>query len=117
MEKGAACLPLNIDEFLVDIYYYIDKSSKRKETLQMFQEYYNGEIKKILKHVETRWLSTTKCLECVISLWVPLMKFFKSESEKTSSKSSKNSSIQPSIPTSSNLEFYTIPKIIKKKLQ
>ncbi len=54
VEKGATCLPLKIDELLVDIYYYLDKSSKTKEKLQMFEEYYNWEMKTILKHVATR---------------------------------------------------------------
>lgn len=28
-QKGAACLPINLDEYLIDIYYYFLRSSKK----------------------------------------------------------------------------------------
>jgi hypothetical protein len=99
-EKGASCLPINVDELLVDMFYYFKKSSKRKEQLEKFQELYNDDVKKILKHVQTRWLSTTKCLQRILYLWEPLIAFFKDEMEKTKSKNA----------CKSNLDFFTIPK-------
>jgi hypothetical protein len=95
-EKGASCLSLNVDELLIDIYYYLQKSSKRKEKLKVFQELHNSETKKILKHVCTRWLSLGRCLNRLLSQWDALVSFFKEEI----SDKNKNSS----------LRFYTIPK-------
>lgn len=56
-KKGTATLPLSIEEYLVDIFYYLHNSSKRKDALKKFQALHNVEIIKILKHVSVRWLS------------------------------------------------------------
>ena len=42
-EKGAETLSWNIEEILVDIYYYLRKSSKRKELLEKFQVFHDKE--------------------------------------------------------------------------
>lgn len=53
-EKAALCLPSKVDKVLVDIFYYLEKSAKRKSTLRQFQEMHSAEFRKILKHVPTR---------------------------------------------------------------
>lgn len=50
-EKGALCHPAKVDEV---IFYYLEKSAKRKEALRQFQEIHDAEFRKILKHVPTR---------------------------------------------------------------
>ncbi|KAH7962635.1 hypothetical protein HPB52_017270 [Rhipicephalus sanguineus] len=42
--KGAACLPAKFEEVLVDIFYYLEKSAKRKDRLVEFQGMHNTEI-------------------------------------------------------------------------
>ncbi|CAN7951646.1 unnamed protein product [Ixodes pacificus] len=59
-QKGSACLPVSVDEALVDVYYYLEKSSKRKDKLKSFQSLHDVESKKILKHVSTRWLHVSQ---------------------------------------------------------
>nr|XP_042899683.1 uncharacterized protein LOC122269650 [Parasteatoda tepidariorum] len=71
-EKGSSVLPLNIDELLVDIYFYFKRSSKRIEKLREFQRLHDTEAKKLLKHVCTRWLSVGKCLDRLLMQWNPL---------------------------------------------
>ncbi|KFM77998.1 hypothetical protein X975_25813, partial [Stegodyphus mimosarum] len=61
-ENAAAALPLNIDQLLIDAFFYLEKSVKRKENLKNFQELCSGETRKILKHVCTRWLSLGRVL-------------------------------------------------------
>ncbi|XP_075738743.1 uncharacterized protein LOC142784016 [Rhipicephalus microplus] len=78
-QKGSACLPLNVDELLVDIFYYLEKSSKRKDKLKAFQSLHDVETKKILKHVSTRWLSLGRSLKRLVDQWQPLLSFFHSE--------------------------------------
>lgn len=78
-EKSAACIPVKIEEYMIDIYYYLEKSAKRKENLKKFQELYGSEIRKILKHVSTRWLSLGRCLLRILDQWDPLTSFFKGE--------------------------------------
>ena len=66
-------LPLSVKDLLIVLYYYLDKSSKRIQTLCEFQELCNIETRKILKRVCTRWLSVGICLERVLGRWEPLM--------------------------------------------
>ena len=89
-EKAAACLPINIDEFLVDIYYYLDKSSLRHQALSDFQIKHDIANKKILKHVATRWLSVGKCLPRLLENWRALRDFVSAEKESRKSVSSTN---------------------------
>lgn len=78
-EKAASCFPFSIDNILVNIFYYLDKSSKRQTNLAKLQEVYNTEQRKILKHVPTRWLSVGKCLSRILSNWDALKEFFSEE--------------------------------------
>ncbi|XP_071033051.1 SCAN domain-containing protein 3-like [Parasteatoda tepidariorum] len=97
-EKAAAILPINVDEILVDIYYYLNKSAKRKDALKHFQALHDKEAHKILKHVCTRWLSLGRSLSRLMEQWDPLVSFFK-ESVKSQSKT-----------VSVSLSTYQIPK-------
>lgn len=47
------CLPLNVDESIIDIFYFLERSAKRKEKFFKFQPLRATEIRKILKHVPT----------------------------------------------------------------
>ena len=47
----------DIEDFLVDLYHYFDKSSKRKVTLEEFCLFCEQEYRKIIKYVSTTWLS------------------------------------------------------------
>ncbi|KAK6178212.1 hypothetical protein SNE40_013022 [Patella caerulea] len=60
--KAANCLNCDVKSLLIDIYYYLEKSSKRKQTLKSYQEQFSLPNRKIIKHVATRWLSLGKCL-------------------------------------------------------
>ncbi|XP_069109729.1 uncharacterized protein [Argopecten irradians] len=95
-EKGANVLPLSIEDQLIQVYYYLDKSSKRQKVLQNLQKLNDVEVRKILKHVSTRWLSLGICLNRMLSQWVPLTEFFKEESKTTTG--SKSVSQKPSKP-------------------
>ena len=61
-KKGAACLPFDVSQLLIDVYYYLDKSSKRQSFFKEMQLLHDVKQAKILKHVSTRWLSIKKCL-------------------------------------------------------
>ena len=47
----------DIEDFLVDLYHYFDKSSERKVTVEEFCLFCKQEYRKIIKYVSTRWLS------------------------------------------------------------
>lgn len=102
-EKGSTGLCVNVEEILLDVYYYLEKSAKRKEKLKELQTLCDKKSKKVLKHVCTRWLSLGVCLSRVVELWQPLTWFYKEEVD------SKVAS-----PTES-LSLYKIPKSLSSK--
>ena len=74
-----SCLPLAVDQLLIDVYYYLDKSSKRQENFKQQQILLDIETSKILKHGTTRWLSLGLCLPRLLNNWRALYKFFLKE--------------------------------------
>ena len=68
-----------VDEVLVDIYYYMDKSAKRLQKLKEFQTLSGVNQRKILKHVSTRWLSLGTCINRLLEQWNALTNFFDKE--------------------------------------
>ena len=78
---GVKELPIDVDDFFVDLYYYFDKSSKRKEILHEFQEFTNTKELKILKHCKTRWLSLDRAVKRVPQQWDALYAYFDREAE------------------------------------
>uniref|UniRef100_H3BC19 HAT C-terminal dimerisation domain-containing protein n=1 Tax=Latimeria chalumnae TaxID=7897 RepID=H3BC19_LATCH len=52
-----------------DLFYHFDKTAKRKHLLQELLVFCDVEVRKVLKHVTTRWLSLHKCMERSLSLW------------------------------------------------
>ena len=78
-EHGAGCFPFSPSQLLVDVYYYLEKSSKRLSALKVIQVMQDIEEQSILKHVSTRWLSIGKCLPRLVDSWDALYTFFKQE--------------------------------------
>lgn len=48
--KCFPCMINAVEELLIDVYYYLDKSSKRKQEIQQFQELCGVKMRKIVKH-------------------------------------------------------------------
>ena len=63
----AACktLPINVD---INIHFYL--SVKRKEEFKSFCNFVDVTCKKILMHVETRWLNLLQVIVHVLELWL-----------------------------------------------
>jgi len=78
-EKTASSLSMEVDEFLIDMYYYLDKSSSRKQHFEQFQKLHDTDMHKILKHVSVRWLSIGICLTWLLEQWPALKDFFATE--------------------------------------
>ncbi|XP_041375078.1 uncharacterized protein LOC121387962 [Gigantopelta aegis] len=88
-QKACSKLPASLDELLVDIFYYLDKSSKRKQSLQCFQLLNGKETRKILKHVSTRWLSLGQAITRLLDQWEAVTNFFESELDKSRPKKNR----------------------------
>ncbi len=78
---GVKALPIDVDDFFVDLYYYFEKSAKRKHDLHEFQHFTDTKELKILKHCKTRWLSLDRAVKRVIQQWPALYAYFDSVSE------------------------------------
>ena len=79
------CLPVEVDDFFVDLFYYFEKSFKRKEQLREFQEFSGTQQLKVLKHCKTCWLSLERSVKRVIQQWQALHAYFDKESEEDKS--------------------------------
>lgn len=87
-----------VDEVLVDIYYYMNKSAKRLQKLKEFQTLSGVNQRKILKHVSTRWLSLGTCINRLLE------QFFDKEVvefDKKTKSSSKTGTKTPDSKTQS----------------
>lgn len=81
-KKAAAELKkVNVEHFFVELYYFLDKSSKRKNCFKLCQELCGTKLHKILKHVSVRWLSLLDAVNRVLEQWTALEHFFCVESE------------------------------------
>ena len=60
-QKAGECFSevsgFDIEEFVIDLFYWFDKSTKRKNGLQSYCTFCDQEYHKVMKHVSTRWLS------------------------------------------------------------
>ena len=74
-------IPQPVEDLLIDTYYYLEKSSKRKEELNEFQEFTDTPIEIILKHVSTRWLSMERCVKRMLNQWLALRAYFTSHKD------------------------------------
>ncbi|KAL8601691.1 hypothetical protein ACOMHN_033867 [Nucella lapillus] len=69
----------DLEEILVDIYYFFQKSTLRQSNLRELQGLYDVEQRKMLKHGCTRWLSIARCIKRLLESWEPLKHLFYKE--------------------------------------
>jgi hypothetical protein len=82
-KNAAKTLPVNMEDVLIDTYYYLKHSAKRQMELKELQ---GKEKLKVLKHVPTRWLSVKKCLDRLLHLRKPLRDYFREEMKDDNSR-------------------------------
>ena len=59
-------LGLNVENSCIDIFYWFDKSSKRKGKLIEYFQFCDQEYQSVLKHVSLRWLSLEKYMNRIL---------------------------------------------------
>jgi len=64
---------------MIDNFYHFDKSTKRKNQLANYCTFCDVEVRKILKHVNTRWLSLEKTISRTLQQFPALQSYFVSE--------------------------------------
>ena len=73
-------IDVNVEDVLIDLYYWFDKSSKRKGKLAEYFEFCDQEYQQVLKHVTCRWLSLERCIERALKKFPSLKSYFLSKS-------------------------------------
>ena len=82
---------VDVEEQLVDIFFYLDKSSKQKKRIYHFQQQCGTSFHAIFKHGATRWLSLQACIKRMIEQWKPLQDFCKSKLNALGTKNKETS--------------------------
>ena len=72
------CIPSYVTGLTENLYWWFHHSAKRVTELRSFQEWLEVEGHKILKKVDTRWLSLEACVNRIIEQYAPLMSYFDS---------------------------------------
>lgn len=68
----------DIEELCIDLYYWFEKSTKRKNGLQSYCTFCDQEYRSIVKHVTTRWLSLERSVERILKQYPSLKAYFMS---------------------------------------
>ena len=72
---------LDIEEFLIDLYYWYGKSTNRKNDPAEFCTFVEIDYKKIIKNVSTRWLTMLQAIERALKQYPALKNYFISKKE------------------------------------
>ena len=82
---------------MVDLYYWFDYSTKRKNKLAEYANFCDQEYRQIVKHVSMRWLSLEKSVTRTLTQYASLRSYFLSEQESSARfKRSKDAFSDPS---------------------
>ena len=76
------CTKFDVEDLCVDIFYWFDKSTKRKGILMEFCEFCDSTYREIIRFINVRWLSLEKAVNRLLQMYVSLQSYFKSESER-----------------------------------
>ena len=69
----------NVDDLIIDLYYWFEKSTKRKANLVQYCSFCDIDYRDVIKHVNTRWLSLEKAVYRVLQQYDGLKSYFLSE--------------------------------------
>lgn len=74
--KALGELPLDIDEFCVDLFAFFKHSAARREDLQKLQRFLECEELFLLRHVNSRWLTLGPIVERILLVYESLLEYF-----------------------------------------
>ena len=80
-ECFAGCCGFDVEELVIDLYYWFEKSTKCKNELRSYCRFCDQDYREIVKHVSTRWLSLEIAVQRTLKQLPSLTSYFKSESE------------------------------------
>ena len=71
----------SVEDHCVDLFYWFDKSSKRKSILKEYYDFCDEEYKEVIKYISTRWLCSERCVNRELRKYNGLRSYFLSENE------------------------------------
>uniref|UniRef100_H2ZWF1 HAT C-terminal dimerisation domain-containing protein n=1 Tax=Latimeria chalumnae TaxID=7897 RepID=H2ZWF1_LATCH len=71
----------DVEDLCVDLFYYFDKSTKRRSMLVEFSQFCDVKYRQVIKHVSTRWLSLEIAVQQNFYMYPALKSYFPSKSE------------------------------------
>ena len=75
---------VDVEDMCVDVFYWFDKSTKRKGILQEFCDFCDSSYREVIRYVSVRWLSLEQAINRILLLYMPLQSYFRSEHEHQS---------------------------------
>lgn len=69
----------DVQDVMIDTFYYFDQSTKRKNSLADYSVFCDVQVRKLLKQVNTRWLSLEKTVCRTLQQYPALKSYFLSE--------------------------------------
>ena len=69
----------NVEDMVIDLYYWFEKSTKRKASLAEYCIFCDTSYRDIVKHSSTRWLSLERAVSRVLQQFVSLKSYCVSE--------------------------------------
>ena len=81
---------INLDQFVIDLHFFFERSSARREDLNKMKSITNLTVHYLLKHCESRWLSIEKVLVRVIEQLRNVKTYFLEELPKKKEFKGKN---------------------------
>ena len=76
VSDAVPCIPSYVIGLTENLYWWFHHSAKRVTELHSFQEWLQVEGHKILKKVDTRWLTLEACVNRIIEQYAPLVSYF-----------------------------------------
>lgn len=80
-EEFTSYCNFDLEEFVIDLFYWFDKSTRRKNELACFCSFCDQAYRSIVKHVSTRWLSLESAVERSLKQYQSLKSYFLSSHE------------------------------------
>ena len=74
--QAALKLPKGLEDLCRDIFSHFSRSSKRQDTYEQFQQFFNVEPLQLLSPGQTRWLSLESCVNRILEQYSALQHYF-----------------------------------------
>lgn len=71
----------DVEELIIDLFYWFDNSTKKKNALKSFCSFCDQPYRAVIKHVSTRWLSLELAVDRMLKQYPSLKSYFLSNDE------------------------------------